>query len=248
MREGSRGEFDSPVIESHMLTYTGMESPEAPHQHAPHTGHRWFDIALGVSAMFISVITLVVAIEHGRTMERMADANMRMVQANSWPFVELSSHNLNDKGVGEVRLVLTNEGVGPARIETFELWWREKPMSSPSALLNACCAPANGKKDDSLTTLGLAAPRILRAGEHVDFLSVSPTGGGHEAFDKLNTERDYIRTRVCYCSVFDECWVKEGGDALLLKGESKLVHPDPVKACPRPPVPYMVGVETSPHP
>jgi hypothetical protein len=60
-----------------------MESPEGPHHHASHTGHRWFDIALGLTAMFVSVVTLIVAIEHGRTMERMADANTRMVEANS---------------------------------------------------------------------------------------------------------------------------------------------------------------------
>jgi hypothetical protein len=80
--------------------------------------------------MFVSVVTLAVAIGHGRTMERMADANMRMVEANSWPFIDFSTHNLDDRGGSEVRLVLANEGIGPARIETFELWWREKSMSS----------------------------------------------------------------------------------------------------------------------
>src|SRR5947209_7983490 len=140
-----------------------MDSPEAPHHHPGHTGHRWFDIALGLSAMFVSVVTLVVAIEHGCTMERMADANPRMVEANSWPFIEFSSHNLNEKGAAEVRLVLTNEGVGPARIETFELWWRGKSMSSPTQLLTACCAPDSGSEQGNpVISLGLASPRVLR--------------------------------------------------------------------------------------
>jgi hypothetical protein len=134
-----------------------MESPEAPHHHASHTGHRWFDIALGLSAMFVSVVTLVVAIEHGRTMERMADANMRMVEANSWPFVDFSTHDLSDKGAAEVGLVLTNDGIGPARIETFELWWRGKSMSSPLQLLKACCTPDPGhQQGDPVISLVLA--------------------------------------------------------------------------------------------
>ncbi len=221
-----------------------MESPEAPHHHASHTGHRWFDIALGVSAMFVSVITLVVAIEHGRTMERMADANMRMVEANSWPFIDFSTHNLSDKGTPEVRLVLTNEGIGPARIETFELWWRERPISSPGQLLKACCSP-DLAHSNPVIGVGLASPRILRAGEHVDFLAVGLTATSHEVFEKFNNERDYIRTRVCFCSVFDECWIKEGGDDLLQKGESRLIHPERVKTCPAPKAPYQVREMTS---
>ena len=196
-----------------------MDSPEAPHHHASHTGHRWFDIALGVSAMFVSVVTLIVAIEHGRTMERMADANMRMVEANSWPFVDYSDHNLDEKGAAKVRLVLTNEGIGPARIETFELWWRGSPMSSPSQLLKACCSPSPYQQSGTIVSLGLASPRILRAGEHVDFLAVgyapkfAPKNG--DLFDRFERERDYIKTRVCYCSVFDECWIKQDGPDLL---------------------------------
>jgi hypothetical protein len=222
-----------------------MESPEAPHHHGGHTGHRWFDIALGVSAMFVSVVTLFVAIEHGRTMERMADANTRMVEANSWPFVAFDTHNLNEKGAPEVRLVLTNEGIGPARIETFELWWRGKPISSPLQLLKACCTPDPGHpQGDPVVSLGLASPRILRAGEHVDFLSVALTAASREVFGKFNSERDYIRTRVCYCSVFEECWIKEGGDDLLQQGQNKLIHPEQVKTCPTPTAPYQVSATT----
>lgn len=223
-----------------------MDSPEAPHHHASHTGHKWFDIALGLSAIFVSVVTLIVAIGHGRTMERMADANMRMVEANSWPFIDFSTHDRSDKGGDEVRLVLTNEGIGPARIETFELWWRGKAMSSPMQLLKACCISDFGTQSAGPTIgLGLASPRILRAGEHVDFLSIELTAPGRQAYEKFNTERDYIRTRICYCSVFDECWIKEGGDDFLLKDQSKLIHPQPVKTCPAPSAPYQVAATAS---
>ena len=121
-------------------SYSYNMTPEAPeHHHSGHTGHRWLDLVLGLSAMFVSVVSLIVAVAHGRTMERMADANTRMVEANSWPFVEFETHNADEHGNGDVRLVLINEGVGPARIETFELWWDGKPMSSLRTLLQACC-------------------------------------------------------------------------------------------------------------
>jgi hypothetical protein len=85
-----------------------MDSPEAPHSHPSHTGHRWLDIALGLSAMFVSVVSLVVAVEHGRTMQRMADANARMVDENAWPFVEFAERNADEQGNADIRLVLTN--------------------------------------------------------------------------------------------------------------------------------------------
>jgi len=155
-----------------------IDAPEPPHQHhQTHTGHRWLDMTLGLSAMFVSVISLVVAIEHGRTMERMAEANERMVQANgrmvqasSWPFIQFETHNVDEHGNADVRLVLVNEGIGPARIETFELWWNGQPMSSMKALFEACCAkPFAQENKGAVLFQGHTAPSILRAGDHSDF-------------------------------------------------------------------------------
>jgi hypothetical protein len=217
-------------------------TPEAPeHHHTSHTGHRWLDLTLGISAMFVSVVSLIVAVEHGRTMERMADANTRMVEANSWPFVEFESHNVDEHGNGDVRLLLVNEGVGPARIETFELWWNGKPMSSLGTLMQACCSttPAETQQlKTALMSVGLASPRILRAGEHVNFIELPQSPGSSDLWQKFNLERDKITARVCYCSVFDECWVHSVGTGLSPQDQNKMTHPDRVNSCATPAVPY----------
>jgi hypothetical protein len=202
-----------------------MEAPEAPHAHPGHSGHRWLDIVLAVSAMFVSVISLFVAVEHGRTMERMAEANTRMVEANSWPFVEFDSHNVDEHGNAKIRLVLTNQGIGPARIESFELWWNGQPVSSPRALLEACCEPI---KEAGILSIGNTAPNILRAGDHEDFFAVLPGPGNVEFFKKLDAERAKITARICYCSVFDECWVSSG----------LATRADRVSSCPVPATPF----------
>lgn len=177
-----------------------IDAPEPPHQHHPaHTGHRWLDMTLGLSAMFVSVISLVVAIEHGRTMERMADANAQMVNANtqmveaaSWPFVEFDGHNVDEQGKPEIRLVLSNAGIGPARIQTFELWWDGQPMSSPKALLTACCDVGRAGQ----IGVGLTAPNILRAGDHEDFFTMSPQPGNMDVYKSL-TSSGPISPRGC---------------------------------------------------
>jgi hypothetical protein len=215
-----------------------MEAPEAHHNHPGHSGHRWLDMVLAVSAMFVSVVSLFVAVEHGRTMERMADANARMVEANSWPFVEYDSHDIDEHGNGEIRLVLTNAGVGPARIQTFELWFNGKPMSSLWALLEACCEtspaqPRNWKQFATThATIGITAPNILRAGDHENFFTMLPDPGNADLVSKFDAQREKITTRTCFCSVFDECWVSSG----------LATHADRVASCPVPATPFRTDV------
>jgi hypothetical protein len=210
-----------------------MEAPEQPHQHHAHTGHRWLDVVLAFCAMFVSVVSLVVAIGHGKTMERMADANTRMVEANSWPFVEFSTHNVGQQGNAEVRLVMTNQGIGPARIQTFEMWYNGQPLTSPLELLKACCQtnPAERAQASKTTiAVGAAAPSILRAGDHTNFFGVLETKENKDLWEKFNVERGKIAVRVCYCSVFDECWI----------GSGTTTQADRVASCPVPAVPFHV--------
>jgi len=87
-------------------------------------------------------------------------------------------------------------------------------------------------------SVGIAAPQILRAGEHVDFFTMRSGPRSTELWSKLNVERSKITTRVCYCSVFDQCWVHEYGGALYRKDPKKIIHPDPVASCVAPAVPY----------
>jgi hypothetical protein len=215
-----------------------IDAPEHPHQHPAHTGHRWLDITLALSAMFVSVVSLVVAVEHGRTMERMADANSRMVEASSWPFVEFDTHDIDEQGKPEIRFVLTNAGIGPARIQTFELSFDGKPMSSLWSLLEACCATSPAHPDNwkqmqtARATIGVTAPNILRAGDHEDFFTIVPDRSDADLVDKLDAQREKITARTCYCSVFDECWISSG----------LATHADRVASCPTPAIPFRTDV------
>ena len=209
------------------------EAPEHPH-HSAHTGHSWLDIALALSAMFVSVVSLIVAVEHGRTMERMAEANTRMVEASSWPFIQFGTHNLDENHKPRVRFVLSNEGIGPARIETFEMWWNGKPISSPKALMEACCLTTPAERAQSAkisVSVGLAAPSILRASDHVDIFAIELIPEDKDLWERFNVERDHVTARVCYCSVFDECW----------RGSGTTNHPERVATCPKPEVPFETG-------
>jgi hypothetical protein len=85
------------------------------HAHAPHrTGFRWLDISLALSAFFIGLISLAVAIHHGKTMDK-------LVASNSYPNIDIEQSNEEDlhDGLGQrpvLNIDLTNTGIAPARI------------------------------------------------------------------------------------------------------------------------------------
>ena len=205
--------------------------PDVAHDahHAHHTGRQWLDLTLALCAMFISVVSLIVAVRHGVTMDR-------LVAANSWPFLTYSTDNLDAQGKSRIALKLINAGVGPARVETFEVWWQGQPVASADELLSRCCVaqPKGPLQPSDISALhmllGLAAPNVLRAGDSQDFISMERTETNSEVWQRLDTARVNLRMRACYCSVFDECWVTD-----LVQTSVKEVH-----ACPAARVPFVL--------
>ncbi|HKR37910.1 MAG TPA: hypothetical protein VJT10_23915 [Steroidobacteraceae bacterium] len=181
-------------------------TPEPEVHHHPHhrTGHRWVDFAVPFSALAVSVISLVVAIHHGRTMQEMAQANARLVQANSWPLLQFTTGNANETGQPEITLKIENAGVGPAKVISLEVFHGEQRIRTPQDLVQAL-DPATKRP---ILSLGVVMPMVLRAGDNTLILGMKREG--QEAlWDKLNTARFELRFRACYCSVFDECWMSD---------------------------------------
>jgi hypothetical protein len=201
---------------------------EAAHPHHP-TGHRWLDLTLALCAMFVSVVSLIVAVRHGVTMDR-------LVAANSWPFLTYHTSNQDAEGKPRIALIMVNAGVGPARVETFEVWWQGQPVASGDELLTRCCLLKPGGALDLSgvralgLSLGIVAPAVLRAGDSQDILSMTQTEANADVWQRLDTARLNLRMRACYCSVFDECWVTD----LIQTGVKE------VAVCPAPKVPFVI--------
>ncbi|HEY4030213.1 MAG TPA: hypothetical protein VGM25_07705 [Caulobacteraceae bacterium] len=205
------------------------------HNHGHKTGHNWVDMVVAFSALFVSVVSLGVAIVHGKTMENMAEANAKLVSANSWPFLTASMGTNIGDGVDEIHMRVVNTGVGPAKIESAELIWKGVAYRTDRDFLIACC-----KVDQPIDTYDsdLVTNEVLRAGERIGFLefkqSVNPT-----LFDALHRAMysPDLKLVVCYCSIFDECW-KDDISRLGLT-------PPRVKACEQPKVPFDEGLNLS---
>jgi len=206
--------------------HIGPEPPGEPRK----IGHKWFDLSITLCVLFISASSLVIALVHSRTLERMADANARLVETNSWPFLGYGTGNSGGKNGSAIEMRISNDGVGPAKIESVELKWNGVARRNALEFLQACC----GYRDDRANGLwtDLIAGRVLRAGETITFLTLPATQGDGPAWKRLNGARlnQRLSIDVCYCSVFDECWTEDVPRLSL--------NPRRVDRCGVSPIPY----------
>ncbi|HTT96796.1 MAG TPA: hypothetical protein VMF58_02005 [Rhizomicrobium sp.] len=195
----------------------------------------WSDIALGVAALFVSAVSLWVAI-------RTENANEQLVAASTWPFLQVQISNADPDTKLDLQFQVLNTGVGPAKIESFELFWKNKPYSSGIQLLQDCCGynPVKSTSPDAKNHTPLATGTVqgivLRPGEPEVFIHYKLGPENLAVWSALNNAREQMRYRICYCSVLDECWQSELQSELYFPGQ---LHPTQVKACPVPAVAYI---------
>lgn len=176
------------------------------HAHPHKTGHSWTDLAIALSAIAISVISLFVAIEHGRTEEK-------LVAANSWPFLTFqSTKNGLEAGTRIITLSLKNSGVGPARVQWVKVSLDGVSIRGGADLMSRCCGVPIGTTEDQVRK-GLVTKNqpvgVLPAREGVDILAWRELPRNAATWAKLDTARHRLKMEACYCSVLDECWTSD---------------------------------------
>lgn len=92
----------------------------------------WLEYVSTVIAVVVSVVLLWVAIGS-------EDANRKIVAASSWPFLQVMTGNSNAQNRPELIFNVTNAGVGPAKVKSFEVFWKGKPYRSSFQLMHDCC-------------------------------------------------------------------------------------------------------------
>ena len=188
----------------------GSETGHHPH----HTGHRWLDITLAVSAAVVSLVSLFLALQHGRVMEK-------MVEASTWPYVFVGFSTHNADGTPHPTLWITNKGVGPAKIESVEVFYQGKALGDPHELLRTILAPADPARRFGVLQSDII-DSVLSAKEVVNLIDLNAKDYSTDEYAKIREAFDKLTFRTCYCSVFDECSVLDTRKAL---------RPVAVKAC-----------------
>lgn len=204
-----------------------MEHEQHPHHPHHGTGFRWLDITLGVAATIVSLVSLWLGLHSAHSMER-------LVAANSYPYLEQwRSMNSETPLPGTVRYrekveySFQNNGVGPARIEWVQLTFKGKPIADLSELLEACC---HARQADAATLdrRGHVDGSLIRPGASLSMFTWNEPATANPVFKALRSQMDEIAVTSCYCSVFDECYLRR----------PTLSKPEPVKECVAPAKPF----------
>jgi hypothetical protein len=201
----------------------------------------WAESALAIGAIIIAGVSLWVAFDTEQTNRELVASERQLVAANSWPFVEVGENDTTMGGGPGLSLIIMNSGIGPAKIETFELSWRGKPQHGPhELLLNCCVEPGQSHSGTAVSAqidsiLGVSSPSgvVMRAGQERPFLFLGRTQEDAAIIDALRAGLRNISIRYCYCSVFDECWLVTNDF-----GKRGDLYPPHVRVCPRPAVRY----------
>jgi hypothetical protein len=190
------------------------------------TGHRLADLAVAFSALFVSLCSLGIALHHGRTMQR-------LVEANSRPFIQITISNgqqAADNAITQALTVLmSNPGAGAARIEKFSILVDDKLVKDiTDALGQLAGLPANGSGSTAASsalgqmTYANVAPSYIKAGSDQIVLRWPRTPSNASVWDKVvDAGSGRVIFETCYCSIFDECWIEN----------SHRFRPAPVKSC-----------------
>ncbi|HZR35872.1 MAG TPA: hypothetical protein VFA75_10890 [Nevskia sp.] len=182
------------------------------------TGLHKLDLFVGACALLVSAVSLFIGWQSNRTQQR-------MLAASVWPYLSWDTSNYNEQShEDEVSLEIRNVGVGPARIESLQLFYQGKPLADFRELVDACCkAEVEGLRRWSSRT-STVNPVVIPAHDSVRFFAVIKAADNAALWDKFNRERFQVQGRACYCSVLDDCWVLDS---------SKIV-PEAVSRCPAP--------------
>jgi hypothetical protein len=198
--------------------------PEVEHAHGPHgheSGIRWLDVIVTVSVVFISVISLVVSIEHGKSMEKMVDQNQKLVVASTLPLLTVDTGTIEPvTNKPLARLILQNNGVGPAIIQRFEIRYKGVAQTHET-IMRACCAQVRGKSRLPMVYFDVSGT-IMSARESRDLITVRPIGSDHRLLQAYEAAWNDMSYHACYCSVLDECWETDFDPSK---------RPQPVKEC-----------------
>ncbi len=193
-------------------------SAEGVHPEPRKTGHRLLDLSIATSAILISLISLAIAIHHGRVQQR-------LVAANSWPFLAWRTSNDFGDGHQTFSMAILNSGVGPAVLKKLVVRYDGKPVRGWVELLQACCGVSQDFTLDQLQSVGFesgARPKsIILAGDSAVLLRLARLPDRPQVWERFTAARLKVSLEACYCSILDECW----------ESDLQTLDPQPAEYC-----------------
>jgi hypothetical protein len=190
-----------------------LEGPEVHQPHGRHGGGglpQWLELTIAGTALVTSICSIVIAIHHGHTMEK-------LVQANSIPYLIGGFSTATPEGQEVLSLDFLNRGVGPAHERSLRVRVDGQYVTNMDELIHKSLPPeqaaevAQARKDLVLKVLknNVHTRFVPGSGEQLVF-RITRNAENARYWDILEKSADKWDVEYCYCSVFEDCWEVRG--------------------------------------
>lgn len=150
-------------------------------------------VVIGVCALGVSLYQAAIMRQQQALMVEQSQMAREQQRASVWPNVEVGTSYPGD----ELRLLVLNTGIGPARVEAVRVTLDGAPVPQWSEVV----AGLGGRAEPGYTHSAING-RVLPAGERLDALVLTESAVAASVQSAL----ERVDVELCYCSVYDECW------------------------------------------
>lgn len=146
------------------------------------------EMLIALSAIFTSVVAVAVAIYS-------AYVDRTYARASVWPSIMIAQSHLGDN----LKYVVINQGTGPALIKYARIGTASQYYPTWRALLND-----TGHSKANFTQAHISSG-VVRASQQI----VAFETNNKDLIAALDNV--LVNAEICYCSIYDECWISTGG-------------------------------------
>lgn len=161
----------------------------------PSAMKRLFSNVSGNIAVAVSLFALALGAYQTRLMQSQARASV-------WPFLSIGYTYSNNVDKDAFTWTVNNNGVGPARVESVTLKLDGKPMKRWDDVLVAL-----GITNSPSTGISSISGEVIPPDTNRE-TTIEPIKVNERVAAKVFKDADpRFQMDICYCSVYDECWV-----------------------------------------
>ena len=178
-----------------------------------------FETFGSISAIVVGVAALFVSLYHVRVLEAQRHATVR-------PILSIDQVSRTDGGRIYFEFSITNAGVGPAILQSATLVDGQNELNSWDALNERLPATIPQPEPDLVFGASIQG-RALAPGD-----IITPHGSVWENIEnssnlsnQIQEAHSNVSLSVCYCSVFDRCWVTSSS---ITAGAPELIDSCPI--------------------
>lgn len=166
------------------------------------------EMITALSAVMIGLVALVIGAYQAKVASDQRAASV-------WPYLEISRYSIQGEKFG---FNIINKGVGPALIKQMDVFVGDEPQERWSNVFKTML-----DKDIAIRSIYSSTNKsVIAVQEKISMVDLQEP----DVINLVQAIEDNIKIKVCYCSIFDDCWLSGRGIETVQVKSCKGTLPD----------------------